>query len=352
MAAAYELVAVARTPQAATGPTLTVLGPIVAPSITWTDELVGPGSIAFSCEARLLQSDIRARLRDLDANPTEVRLYRDGVVVAAGFLAGYQLQGGTLSATAPGLLGYLAYMWLTSDLSYAGVDQHTIGKGLVDHWQALSYGNFGIDTSGITASGVTRVRDFKALEGEQVLRRLLELRAVDDGFDVHVNPATRALVFSYPQRGTDLSASVIFDQRNIVDDGLSVSVAPGDLASEALTVGTGPAAAPIASSPANTALRAAFGRTGVWATFDGVSVQATLDDHAQALLDARDAQLVVPSPGLVPIADVDVDGFNVGDTVKYSFDAGLGLVEATRRVTTRRVTIDEAGKETMAVALS
>jgi hypothetical protein len=243
-------------------------------------------------------------------------------------------------------------MWLTTDLAYSAVDQFTIAKGLVDHWQALSYGNYGIDTSGVGTSGVTRYRTYVFAEQHNVLRRLLELGAVDDGFDAHVDPDTRALVLSYPQRGTPLTSSVVLDARNISDDSILVSIAPGDLASEAFGLGTGSASTRMTSTQSDTGRRAAFGRAGVAANFDGVSVQGTLDDHTAALLTARTEQLVVPTAGLIPVVDVDVDSFDPGDTVRYEFDAGLGLVTLDRRVLRKVVTVDDNGAETIAVAFS
>lgn len=347
--AVYELVAVSRTPQSATSPTLTELGPIVAPTITWLDELAGPGRLSFSCTPERLESSIQSRFLDLAANPLEIRLYRDGTVVFAGPVFGYQIQGGSLSVTAPGLLAYAGYMWVTSDLTYTATDQFTIAKGLVDHWQALTYGNFGIDTSAVGTSGVTRDRAYLAVEQHNILQRLLELSKVDSGFDVHVNPSTRALVLSYPTRGSDLSAGTVLDARNIVDAGISASVAPGDLASEAFGQGTGAEQTALSASKSDTTIRAAYGRTGVAGNFDGVSVQATLDGHTQALLDARTSMLFQPGPGLIPVADVDVGSFSPGDTIRYEYDAGLGLQSTSRRVASVEVSVDGDGTEAIAV---
>jgi hypothetical protein len=349
----YELVAVARTPAASGAPELVEIGPIVAPSITWTDELEGPGAIQFSCEVDRLSSDVKERFRDLKAHPTEVWLNLDGQRVAAGPVFGYQLQGGTLSATAPGLLAYLGYMWLTEDLVFAGVDQFAIAAALIDHWQDLAYGHFGIDTSGVGTSGVPpRDRSYVAAEQHQVLRRVLELAAVDDGFDVHIDPATRELVLHHPYRGEDLTSSVVVDARNITDDSLVVSVAPGDLASEAFGLGTGPTAVRIVSTRSDATVRAAFGRAGVAENFDGVSVQGTLDDHTQALLDARTDQLITPAAGLIPVDDVNEMSFGPGDTIAYAFDPGLGLVALERRVLRKQVTVDAKGSTEVSVAFA
>lgn len=344
----YELVAVARVPQASGPPTLSEVGPIVAPQITWTAEVSRPGSIAFSCVPDRLPAEVRSRLLNLAQFPTEVWLRRSGTIVAAGFLAGYQVQGGTLSCTAPGLLGYLAYMMVDADLAYSNQDQTSvIGKGLVDQWQNLPYGHFGITTSGIAASGVLRDRTYIAAEQHQVLQRLLELGDSSNGFDVAVNPSTRALLLA--AQGVDRSGSVHLDARNITDPGVVVSVSPGDLASEAYGLGTG-GAAPIVSKQSNTTVRSQFGRSAVAGSYDGVTVQATLDAHTARLLDDRDQQLFLPGPGLHPVAEVDVTSFDAGDLVSYSFDAGVGLQSGVFRVASKQVTVDEQGGESIKVS--
>lgn len=347
---AYELTAVARVPQSGAAPTLTEIGPIVAPTITRTRSLKGAGGIAFSCTPDRLDDGIKNRLLDLAAFPTEVWLYRNGTLIDAAFIAGYQIQSGTLTISATGLLGYLAYMYVDADLTYTGQDQTSvIGKGLVDQWQALPYGNYGIVTTGIAASGVTRDRKYIAAEHHQVSQRLRELGAAANGFDVDLNPATRALLLSYPQKGTDLSASVVLDGRNITDSGIVVSVAPGDLASEGIGLAGSAATAPLTSAKSNTTLRASFGRSAVAGSFDGVTQQATLDQHTQSLIDARAKQMFLPGPGLIPVADVDVGSFDIGDTVTYSYDAGLGLQSGAFRVVEIQTSVDESGAESMAV---
>jgi hypothetical protein len=350
----YELVAVARTPQESGPPTLTEVGPIVAPKITWLRDLSGNGSVAFSCQPDKLADDIKLRLRDPLSHPTEVVVYRDGVARMSGFVAGHQLQGEgrqTLSVTCPGLLGYLAYMWVTSDLTFDQIDQTLIGKALVDHWQDQTWGDYGIDTSAITASGVLRDRTYVAREQHQIDRRLRELGAVDGGFDIDIDPATRELILAYPSLGSDLSATVILDGRNVTDPGVVMSVAPGDIASEAFGTG-GDGQTAITSIAENTTLRETWGRAGVSKSFDGVTEQATLDDHTATMLNGRAAALLTPGPGLMPVADANVEDFDIGDTVTYEYDAGLGIQSGAFRVASRQVSIDEDGVETMAVSFA
>jgi hypothetical protein len=351
VSASYDLVTVARTPQPSGPPALVEVGPIVAPTISWQDDHNRPGFLAFSCTTSKIVDDVKNRLLHLDTSPTEVWLYRNGVLVSAGFISTFQIQGPTLSVTAPGLLGYLSYMAVHADLTYTATDQALIAAGLVNQWQNLAYGHYGIDTSGITTTGVTRDRTYLAAEQHLVDRRLAELGAAANGFDHWVDPATRDLKLASPARGADLTDSVILDGRNITDANIAASVAAGDLASEAYGLG-GDGETVVTSLASNTTLRSTWGRAAVMESFDGVTVQATLDQHTQALLEARDQALFLPGPGLHPVDGASVDDFGVGDTITYEFDAGLGVQSGAFRVAARMVSIDEDGAESMAVSFA
>lgn len=343
----------ARVPASSGAPTLTEVDRLVTDSISYTDELNRPGSGAFGCPIRSLSDAVKERLADLAAFPSEVWVYRDSTLAWAGEVQTIGLRGQTVELGCAGLLGYTHRMGVTSDLTYAATDQFTIAKGLVDHWQGLAYGHYGIVTTGVGTSGVTRDRTYLRSELHNIGQRLAELGAVDNGFDLHVNAATRALVLSYPQRGTDLSASVFADQLNIDSAAVALSVAPDDLVSDISATGTGlngsSEGVTVYRERANTALRASYGRSWGSQNFDGVTVAATVDAHADARLAARGGVFFQPGVTLKPRVGCDVGDFGPGDTISYSYDAGLGVQSGTYRVAKVTVTADGDGKQRMAV---
>jgi hypothetical protein len=92
-------------------------------------------------------------------------------------------------------------------------------------------------------------------------------------------------------------------------------------------------------------VQTSYGRSWDSATFDGVSVQATLDGHADAYLQARSKQLLQPGLTIVARIGSNVGDFHAGDTISYSYDAGLGLQTTTLRVAKLTVSVDSAGKQ-------
>lgn len=349
--ATWLLEAIRRTPQQAAAPTLTTLGSIAFTAASYEEELNRDGSLDFSCRPERLPEDIRTALHDLAARPLEVVLYEGSAVRFRGPVWTRGIQGGTLTVHCRGLGGYLRYMQVdadTGDLLYTDVDQWTIAKGLLDAWQALDYGDFGIDTSAIGASGIVRTESYLAVERHEVYRRLIELAERNSGFDWWVDPTSRALNLAVA-RGADLSTSVHLDRRNITSGDELASVAAGSIASEAQGIATSGASASLVTQLANTSLRATFGRVGISETFDGVTRQTTLDNHAQRMLDERATMLVTPGPGLHPVRDADVGDFAVGDTVSYTFTTALGTRARSYRIVRRRVSVDEGGAVNMAV---
>lgn len=349
--ATFTVSLVARTPQAAGPPLLVEVDRLVVASISYTDELNRNGAGTFACPVRSLSSAVKGRLRDLRATPCEVRVHADGAVAWAGELQTLGISGQAVSLNCSGLLGYTHRMGVTADLVYTGVDQFTIAKGLVDHWQGLAYGHYGLVTTGIGTSGVSRDRAYLRNELHPIGKRLAELGAVDSGFDIHVDSATRALVLSYPQRGANLSASMFLDHRNIDSASVMQSVAPGDVVSDVSLTSTYQNSASenltLYAARSTAAVRSSYGRSWDAVSLDGVSELATLNGHGDAFLAPRSQQLLQPGVTVLFRNGVAPGSIRPGDLVSYSYDAGLGLQSGVYRVAKVTIKVDESGSQRM-----
>lgn len=352
----YHLTLVDRTPNQTTAPTLTDIGPLHAPTITYSDILNGDGKLSCSVTPRHLDGDVKTALRniiepDSPPDPLELHLHRDGTHVWAGPVVGGQIQGGTVNLDARSLSYYMHYWLVTSDLTFTDVDQYTIAAQLVDHWQNLDYGSVGIDTSGVGTSGVTRRATYLADEQPNIHQEFTRLGRRINGFDWWITP-DRTLQLA-DERGSDLTSAVVFDLRNVADPGIAFSVAAGDVASDAFGLATSADGdtPPLTSVQLNTAVRQTFGRSGVSGRWDGVTEQSTLDGHTGQLQADRSGALFVPGPKLLPVADVEPGDFGPGDLAEWSFDAGLGVQTFSRRLSAVEVKVDEDGGETLKVGM-
>lgn len=348
----YEVVVVSRSPQPSGPPLLATVDPVAWRTLSWVDELSAAQQLTVECLAAGLVESVAARLAD-PTWPSELWCYRDGGLVFAGPYRGLRVDGERVTIVARGLLDYLRHMIVVADLTYTQVDQLTIAAGLVDQWQALEYGHFGIDTSTVGTSGVLRDATYLRDELHPVARRVDELGRRRNGFDVAVDPLSRKLRLSWPQQGADRSTgddAVVFDSRNVASPNVVISAAPEDIASDGYGTGTtssGPGST-LYSVQADLEVRARYGRTAVTGTFDSVALQSTLDEHVLGLVDARAAGLVVPGPDARNAPDADLGGFEVGDTVSYEASSVLP-VSGAFRVRKRTVRVAATGQETISL---
>lgn len=350
--AGYEVLVVSRAPQPSGPPVLTTVDPIAWRTLTLVDELSAPQQLTVECLASGLLESVAARLAD-PTWPSELWCYRDGQLVFAGPYRALRVDGERVTVVARGLLDYLRHMIVVADLAYTQVDQLTIAAGLVDQWQALEHGHFGIDTSTVGTSGVLRDATYERDELHPVYQRVYELARRRNGFDIAVDPLSRKLLLSHPQQGTDRSTgddAVVFDGRNVTSPNVVISAGPDDVASDGYGTGTTSdgTGTTLYSTQADTELRARYGRSAVTGTWDSVTQQSTLDEHVLGLVDARSAGLVVPGPDARNVPDADLAAFAVGDTVAYRVSQALPIA-GPFRVRARTVRVAGTGQESISL---
>lgn len=349
----YELVAVARIPQTNGPPTFLEVDPLDWVSINWSEELSGIPTMSASVKISSLTDSIKLRLQTPHDLPTELWLYRNGKHVFAGPLLGFNAQDeDSITLEAKGLLVYTQMWYVTRDLVYKGVEQFQIIKGLIDQWQELEFGNFGIDTSDLPDSGVKRDVTYNYKELHNVYERILEMSKLTEGFDFSVDPAGRNLELFFSQRGVDRSVGedrIVFDQRNVTSSNIVCSIGPQDLASDAIGTGTGSATdVTYVSRYFSPEVRAKYGRVGIMGTFGQVPDQSTLDSFVNAMLIARKEALLIPGPNARVSVDSDIASYDIGDTVDYQLHSTLDVAGAYR-IRKRTVTVRETGTESVSI---
>jgi hypothetical protein len=349
----YEMVVVARLPQPSGPPTFVEVDSLNWTGLSWTDTISKPSILAAGVSVSSLSDAIIQRLQDMSHKACEIWVYRNGKKVFSGPWWTWQVQSETLTINAKSAVAYLDQMGIMTDQVFSQVDQFLIGKTLVDQFQSLDYGNYGIDTSDLANqfSGVLRDATYLQNELDYVGQQLYNLGTRLNGFDFAVDPTSRKLQFYYPSRGVDRStgeSAIVFDARNVTNTNVICSAAPQDVASEAIGTGTNNTAGDgtIYSVASNLDLRAQYGRSVIMQNFQGVSEQPTLDAYTQALVAARGTALMVPGPNVTVTPDADLDMYDVGDTVSYQLHQKLGI-QGAFRLLSRQVVVSATGKETI-----
>lgn len=335
---------------ASSAPFTVELGPVVWTGLNWTRNLGAPNVANVSCAVDTLDDSIKTRLRDLRATPCELNITRDtgtgtATTVHTGPITAWTINARTLTLVSPDCLYYLAYWHQITDLAYNGEEQAAIVRQLIDHQQAQPYGHRGLDTSTIAATGIYRDLTLAGAEARNVLDVVTEMGRRTNGYDLAATG--RAITLTSPKAGTDLTAAVIIDARMIGTPLVAQSVAAGTAGTVGFATSSTDTGATTTATHSTSTL-STFGRAVVTQSFNGVKEQATLDEHAAVLARDASAPQWTISPTLVPVADMDATTVAPGDTVGYSFDAGLGLQETSLRVAQVVVSMnDPQGRETV-----
>ncbi len=345
--ATYNVVSVRRTPNQSTGPTYTELGSLPASSLRVKEYKTGkPAELDITVSLKALDPDSKTALLDLSAIPLEVWVYRDGTRIFAGPVLGGNVIGGkNVELNCKGRLSYLAYYLVETDKSFTTIDMFTIGKEFVNDWQVQDYGNFGVLTASIGTLGTTRSYEVPGGTEQPTVHKVLTDFA-KGSFDWWLDPATGNLEFS-AARGSDLSASVAVE-RGIAEAEQGFALGPGLLASEVFSTGTS-TGTPLSATKSDTGLRASFGRAGVHTNHDPVTDANHLSDLAQGDLDDRANVYFVPGGELFEVPEVTFENLEPGNTVEYSYDAGLGKQTLNVRIEKRELTVSGDGTERLSV---
>lgn len=333
----YEVTVWQRVPAQSDPPTFAELDPIAAwQGIRWERALNTPDAFVVSAQCNALPSTIATPLTTLAQTPLELQVRRNGTVVARGPIIDYQIQGPTITLNARGILYYLDYMVVEGAFSRDRDDQATIVKDLIDEYQALDYGDYGLDTSSLTAVGIERSMTIAVGEFPVIGEKITQWSDNLNGMDIWADPATREILAAYPTRGVDRTGSVILDARVIESNGLQVSVAAGLLASEGFATSDAVAGSDgtvVIGTYSDTTLRSTFGRCGAAESARSVQETTTIEAHAERIQKERAAPALSLDPGqFVGVSGVDVGDFDTGDLVGFVYDAGLGLVETEVRI--------------------
>lgn len=348
----YAVTLVARVPAEIGPPTFAELGPLMPSSFSYDGCLNGSGMFEGTSNVRALNDDIKQRLRDPLHYPSEVWIWRNDALVWAGPVLGIRVADGQATITARCLLAYIEYMVVPNDRTFADVEQFEIIARLIDDWQNLDYGNFGLDVSeylppGATTSGVVRSLGVLGIEKHSVGEIINTFAGINNGFDWYLEPATRKIKFAHPRKGIDLSSSVFVEQ-GIEASEVSLSVAPGVVVTDAYGIGTG---GDVSLSSHQEALdaQASFGRVSGVVEIDGAVDQTTLNDATLSFLNSRQTALIVPGGTIKPTPEADVPSFGLGDTISWSHDPGLGRITGAYRVASKKITVSQGGAERMEI---
>jgi hypothetical protein len=276
-------------------PTGTRIDTLPVEGVTFSTELRGVGT--FTGTLPLYADDLDANRVASATIPDRTKLYieRDNALVWGGRLIpprDYESNAGRLTINAEETLGALAYRFLPN-LSWYGVDQFDIFRGILASLQGDTGGNLGLlVTPGL--SGVLRDRNYLLADQTVGLEALTNLSEVINGFDfatqVTWSPTMtpqETIVLAYPRMGrvgTDAGLVMEYDRfgggGNIAS--YTWSDGPGLFTRSWATTETEEGVQLVASATNTALITAGYPLLEQSDTYDGIVILQTLQDHADA----------------------------------------------------------------------
>lgn len=355
----HEVVLVRRTPQVSSAPTLDLIAPILpAGPLYYSREVSADGQIAVSQGVEQIHPSVSSLLIDMENNPLELWVYRGTDLVQAGPLISWQVQNETITYQARGLLYYTRYMYIwPNTIRYRKfTDQFTIVKDIIDQWQDQNYGNFGLDTSSIGTSGITRKPTYSAQDLNSVSDVMAELGNNDVGFDYFVNPSTREVELYYPRMGTDKSDSVILGGLHREVPSVAYSLAARTFGNIALQTGSWHKSTQgtfvYRGEQSDSTKIVNFGRAAVADSSAELRRPSDVNDYATALLEKHNQPHWTFSNEFIVSSGGFIEDYDAGDTVTIDIDLGFENVIVEVDILTKGVRVDTAGREQVLLVTS
>jgi hypothetical protein len=332
-------------------------------NISWSKQLNDEGSASISSRPERLSPLIQKRLLDPAKHPLELGIFRDSEKVFQGPVIGIQYQGRfkTITLVSRGLQYYLRYIYPRQDYDYSsGEDPFVIVKAIIDAWQALPYGHFGIDTSAMGTSAQSREIKYLRTDIINVTEILKELSSTVDGFDYQVDPLSRQLLMYEGGRGTDKTDKFTVDERTLRSASVFFGMTAGAFASDVIGVGQGETDLRFTIRQDATRQQE-WGRAGIGFNFQNVESQSQLEEYGDALLDiVSDVDLSFGGAGgsqegegtrIIPVKGMTPKDVDPGDQIGITVDLGFGHFNLTKTVIGVFADVDIDGKENMNLAV-
>ena len=231
---------------------------------------------------------------------------------------------------------------LSADKEYTSTDAGSIAWDLIDTVQSETFGDFGI-TQGVIETSVDRDISYSR---KSIKEAIEELALTDNGFDFEI---TTSKVFNvyYPQKGNDLSDSVVFRYpSNHVEEVEEVREAT-QLANSVFAIGSGFGLEEINVARDNLSSQDTFVKREKILPVKDMPNATVLGDMADEYINMFGQ--IIPFYTITFVNSDDftpnLSSFNVGDTIGLKIDVDYFPIEQSFRVFEIDISIDDKDLE-------
>jgi hypothetical protein len=333
-------------------------GQLPVTEFTWSDTLNSPGSITgkiplnpYPGYTSPLTSDTFAEGR------TVLWVARDGVPVWTGILWGWDVDAGadTFTFTGEGWHSYARKVPLNG--GFDATDQATIADYIISRVNNFTDAATDLITASNPVTGVTRDQYWYWWDPPTCGAALEELASQDHGFDFRYRPVDDgtgvwSVVFEIGYPATGDATGLVFDlEANVAS--LRETSDGKSLATSMDAFGSGSGQEVLVTTSTSGALFD-LGYPGLWSkvSYSDVKETAILQAHltrdlARVSAPIRQLEMEVFSDTAPTLGE-----YGVGDLVTVRADRGFLQLDDLYRITSRTVSVDPGGNETVQLSLS
>lgn len=309
------------------------------------------------------QRHVKATRTNLDPGRTIILLERDDRIIADALLWGAKPgAGGNMNCSGASLWSLFARRHITSNRTYADIDQLEVARDLIAWAQGTGStahgnagdpaGNYNIDVDD-TLSGVATNQDYPGHQLKNLGQAVEQLASAQGGFDFDIDVrwsadrATLERTFQtwYPRRGR--RTNLVLELGTNIED-YTLGVDAGSQAIRVHGVGAGEGFDMGRTTVTDANLLGAYPLTETVVTHKDADTLAKLVGHTQARLASR--RLPVVSPQLLNVKigkQLQVGSWVVGDEATLRIDDGWAQVDSIFRIEGWSIHVDQNGKETV-----
>jgi hypothetical protein len=357
MSADYRLVLAGRSDTGLGTPIISDVFPLGVPFAgdevaRWGQTLNAAGALEFTLPIDACSAT------DFAPGQRELHLYRDAgsgeSLVWGGHLWTADVRAPWVRFMGLGFYEAFRHREIGDDFYKQSVEQRALAWQLIQYTQGLAYGDLGITLGSATGSPVNRTVDHCAEERDNVADAIEDLASADNGFDFEVSP-NKVWNTYYPQRGSDLSGSVVLNTTTHIAD-MSYTYDATQVENEVAGIGKTGDCEPIHYLTLNDdTSKNLFGlMQGTLVRSDVRQDNTMIDDLVARRLALRKVvrqqpviRLKPDLSALTPLAGT----FGLGDDIMIQSSWGYATFTSKFRVMAYLVSFDQMGTETMDLTL-
>lgn len=276
-----------------------------------------------------------------------IDIYRGDRKLWSGVLTGVSGNVGDISGRIT--LNFSGYLCLLEKMevspagkTFTDIDQGTILWTLVDDFQKLPNGNYGI-TQGNVATGITRDRTYSPFMN--VYQAFQNMTEVINGCDLEI---TEGKVLNiYAHQGRRLSAIVFEYGKNIA--GLNFNFSMKDLTNQANTIGSGEGVDLLYSVAHNMQSQEIYGLMQKSYLHSDVIDVDTLTEHAKKYVEEYPDPTQIYGCSVRDTVDTALKSYGVGDEVRLRIKKGYLDIDTYRRIKKLTVNVNSEEVENIGV---